>query len=275
MKNVLSIAGSDPSGGAGIQADLKTMCAMGVYGMTAVTAVTVQNTLAVYDVLEVDASVVAGQIKAVFDDIRVDAVKVGMVSSADIIRVIGAGLTEFQARNIVIDPVMVSKSGYRILREDAIDALRALVAMADVVTPNIPEAEILCGFEVRTEDDMRAAAEAITAIGAKNVLVKGGHRADEGAGDMLLSDGVFTFLRTARIPTKNTHGTGCTLSSAIASRLAVGDGTLTAVRAAKEYITRAISDAYDVGAGAGPVGHMTDLYRRAGVIEAKQEGGVK
>jgi hydroxymethylpyrimidine/phosphomethylpyrimidine kinase len=268
MKNVLSIAGSDPSGGAGIQADLKTMCAMGVYGMTAVTAVTVQNTLAVYDVLEVDAAVVAGQIKAVFDDIRVDAVKVGMVSSADIIRVIGDKLKEFRARNIVIDPVMVSKSGYRILREDAIDALRGLVAMADVVTPNVPEAEILCGFGIKTEDDMRAAAEAVAAMGAKSVLVKGGHRADAGAGDMLLADGVFTLLRTARIPTKNTHGTGCTLSSAIASRLASGDGTLAAVRAAKEYITRAISDAYDVGAGAGPVGHMIDLYRRAGVIES-------
>jgi hydroxymethylpyrimidine/phosphomethylpyrimidine kinase len=265
MKNVLSIAGSDPSGGAGIQADLKTMCALGVYGMTAITAVTVQNTQAVYDVLDIDAPIVAGQIKAVFDDIRVDAVKVGMVSSAAILRVICAGLTGFGARNVVIDPVMVSKSGYRLLREDAIDALRELVAIADVVTPNILEAEILCGFPIGTEDDMRRAAEAIAAGGAKNVLIKGGHRTGADAGDLLLAGGTFSFLRVPRISTKNTHGTGCTLSSAIASRLALGDDVEAAVRAAKEYITQAIGDAYEVGAGVGPVGHMAELYRRAGM----------
>jgi hydroxymethylpyrimidine/phosphomethylpyrimidine kinase len=264
MKNVLSIAGSDPSGGAGIQADLKTMCALGVYGMTAITAVTVQNTQAVYDVQEIDASVVAGQIKAVFDDIRVDAVKVGMVSSAAIIRTIRDGLTAFRARNIVIDPVMVSKSGYRILREDAALALRELVAIADVVTPNIPEAEMLCGFPIETEADMRAAAEAIAALGARNVLVKGGHGTGEDASDLLYANGAFGFLRAARIHTKNTHGTGCTLSSAIASRLARGDDIETAVRAAKDYVTQAIADAYAVGAGAGPVGHMAALYRRMG-----------
>jgi hydroxymethylpyrimidine/phosphomethylpyrimidine kinase len=265
LKNVLSIAGSDPSGGAGIQADLKTMCALGVYGMTAITAVTVQNTQAVYDVQEIDAPIVAGQIKAVFDDIRVDAVKVGMVSSAAIIRVIRDGLLAFRAQNLVIDPVMVSKSGYRILREDAVLALRELVAIADVVTPNIPEAEILCGFPVETEDDMRKAAEAIAAMGARNVLVKGGHRAGKDATDLLLSNGAFICLRAARIDTKNTHGTGCTLSSAIASRLARGDDVETAVRAAKDYVTQAIADAYAVGAGVGPVGHMAALYRRAGL----------
>jgi hydroxymethylpyrimidine/phosphomethylpyrimidine kinase len=265
MRNVLSIAGSDPSGGAGIQADLKTMCAMGVYGMSAVTAVTVQNTQAVYDVQEIKASVVAGQIRAVFDDIRVDAVKVGMVSSAAIIRAIRACLTRLGARNIVVDPVMVSKSGYRILREDATLALRELVAMADVVTPNIPEAEILCGFPIKTEGDMRAAAEAIAAGGAKNVLVQGGHRADGDAADLLLAGGQVVLLRAARIRTKNTHGTGCTLSSAIASRLARGDDVRAAVRAAKDYITQAIEDAYAVGAGVGPVGHMAALYRRAGM----------
>ncbi|MDR2089767.1 MAG: bifunctional hydroxymethylpyrimidine kinase/phosphomethylpyrimidine kinase [Clostridiales Family XIII bacterium] len=265
MKNVLSIAGSDPSGGAGIQADLKTMCAMGVYGMTAITAVTAQNTRAVLGVRELEPSVVAGQIEAVFDDIRVDAVKVGMVSSAEIIAAIRDCLTRFRARNIVVDPVMVSKSGYAILREDAALALRGLIAMADVVTPNIPEAEMLCGFPVKTEDDMRAAAEAIAAMGAKNVLVKGGHFAGEEAGDLLLADGGFSFLRAPRVKTKNTHGTGCTLSSAIASRLARGDDASAAVRAAKAYITRAIRDAYDVGAGAGPVGHMAELYRRAGM----------
>jgi hydroxymethylpyrimidine/phosphomethylpyrimidine kinase len=265
MRNVLSIAGSDPSGGAGIQADLKTMCAMGVYGMSAVTAVTVQNTRAVYDVQEIKASVVAGQIRAVFDDIRVDAVKVGMVSNAEIIRTICACLTRLGARNIVVDPVMVSKSGYRILREDATLALRELVAMADVVTPNIPEAEILCGFPIKTEDDMRAAAEAIAAGGARSVLVKGGHRADADAADLLLADGEVALLRAARERTKHTHGTGCTLSSAIASRLARGDDIRAAVRAAKDYVTRAIEDAYAVGAGVGPVGHLAALYRRAGM----------
>jgi hydroxymethylpyrimidine/phosphomethylpyrimidine kinase len=238
---------------------------MGVYGMTAVTAVTVQNTQAVYDVQEIEASVVAGQIKAVFDDIRVDAVKVGMVSSAAIIRAICDCLRRFRARNIVIDPVMVSKSGYRILREDAALALRELVAMADVATPNIPEAEILCGFSIETEGDMRRAAEAIAADGAKSVLVKGGHLPGEEAGDLLFADGAFTVLRAARIKTKNTHGTGCTLSSAVACRLARGDDTLSAVRAAKDYITQAIGDAHPIGAGVGPVGHMAALYRRAGM----------
>jgi hydroxymethylpyrimidine/phosphomethylpyrimidine kinase len=175
------------------------------------------------------------------------------------------GLAGFRARNIVVDPVMVSKSGHRILREDAVSALRELVSVADIVTPNIPEAEILCGFSIRTEDDMRAAAEAIAAGGAKSVLVKGGHREAEDAADLLFSDGAFTFLRAGRISTKNTHGTGCTLSSAIACGLALGNDVPAAVRAAKEYITRAISDAYAVGSGAGPVGHMTELYRRAGV----------
>jgi hydroxymethylpyrimidine/phosphomethylpyrimidine kinase len=241
------------------------MCALGVYGMTAITAVTVQNTRAVYDVQEIDASIVAGQIKAVFDDIRVDAVKVGMVSSAAIIRAIRDGLLAFRAQNVVIDPVMVSKSGYRILREDAVLALRELVAIADVVTPNLPEAEILCGFPIVTEDDMRAAAEAISAMGARNVLVKGGHRVGADASDLLLSNDAFTYLRATRVDTKNTHGTGCTLSSAIASRLAYGDDVCTAVRAAKDYITQAIADAYAVGAGVGPVGHMAALYRRAGL----------
>jgi hydroxymethylpyrimidine/phosphomethylpyrimidine kinase len=265
MKNVLSIAGSDPSGGAGIQADLKTMCALGVYGMAAITAVTVQNTRAVYDMREIEASVVAAQIEAVFEDIRVDAVKVGMVSSAEIIGAIRACLTKLRARNIVVDPVMVSKSGCRILREDAARALRELVAIADIVTPNIPEAEILCGFPIESADDMRRAAETIARMGARSVLVKGGHLSGEAAEDILLADGAFTALRAARVHTRHTHGTGCTLSSAVASRLARGDDIPEAVRAAKDYVTQAIGDAYAVGTGIGPVGHMAALYRRAGM----------
>lgn len=263
MKNVLSIAGSDPSGGAGIQADLKTMCALGVYGMSAITAVTVQNTQKVYDVQEIAAHIVAGQIEAVFTDIRVDAVKVGMVSSAEIIRIIRDNLVKFAAKNIVVDPVMVSKSGYRLLREDAAQAVRELVAIADIVTPNIPEAELLAEMEISDEAGMRVAARRIAALGAKQVLIKGGHRIGEDASDLLYAGGEFLLLPAKRIPTKDTHGTGCTLSSAIASRLALGDTMEQAVRAAKEYITRAIQDAYAVGQGVGPVGHLAELYRRA------------
>ncbi|MDR3296253.1 MAG: bifunctional hydroxymethylpyrimidine kinase/phosphomethylpyrimidine kinase, partial [Clostridiales Family XIII bacterium] len=210
MRNVLSIAGSDPSGGAGIQADLKTMCAMGVYGMTAVTAVTVQNTQAVYDVQDVREDIVRGQIQAVFDDIRVDAVKIGMVSSAGILRVIRDSLLEFRAKNIVLDPVMVSKSGYSLLKEDAAGLVRELAAIADLVTPNIPEAEILCGFSVKTDSDMRKAAEFIAAAGAKNVLIKGGHRGGFTSGDLLLTAGGWMSLDAERIDTQHTHGTGCT-----------------------------------------------------------------
>ncbi|MDR2133880.1 MAG: bifunctional hydroxymethylpyrimidine kinase/phosphomethylpyrimidine kinase [Treponema sp.] len=263
MRNVLTIAGSDSSGGAGIQADLKTMCALGVYGMSAITAVTAQNTQGVYDVQEIDAAVVDGQIRAVFEDIRVDAVKVGMVSSAAIIAAIRKRLLASGAKNIVVDPVMVSKSGYPLLRKEAVEAIRGLTEIADVVTPNIPEAEILAGFPVKTVEDMRRAAELIAERGAKNVLVKGGHRIGDDAGDLLLTGGNCVFLRAGRIDTKNTHGTGCTLSSAIACRLALGDTVEEAARAAKKYITRAIADAYEVGKGTGPVGHLTALYRKA------------
>ncbi|MFP3043689.1 bifunctional hydroxymethylpyrimidine kinase/phosphomethylpyrimidine kinase [Treponema primitia] len=268
MKNVLTIAGSDPSGGAGIQADLKTMCAQGVYGMSVITAVTVQNTQRVYGVQEIDTSIVAGQIDAIFDDIRVDALKVGMVSSAEIIGIIREKLLNRKAKNIVIDPVMVSKSGYSLLREDAVEAVRELAAIADVVTPNIPEAEILAGFPIRTGEDMKRAAAVIAAAGAKHVLIKGGHRYGTRAEDLRFTgvDGACIFLNAERINTKNTHGTGCTLSSAIACRLALGDSVEEAIRAAKDYITQAIADSYEVGKGHGPVGHLAALYRRAGLV---------
>ena len=265
MKNVLSIAGSDSSGGAGIQADLKTMCALGVYGMTVITAVTAQNTRGVYGVREIEPELVAAQIEAVFGDIRVDAVKIGMVSGADIIAAIRDGLVKYQAKNIVVDPVMVSKSGCHLLRPEALDAVRELAAIAGVITPNIPEAELLCGFPVKTENDMRKAAETIALLGAKNVLIKGGHRLGDDAADLLFAGGAFTLLHTRRIDTTHTHGTGCTLSSAIACRLALGDTVEEAVRAAKEYITQAIADAYPAGGGHGPVGHLAALYRRAGM----------
>jgi hydroxymethylpyrimidine/phosphomethylpyrimidine kinase len=266
VKNVLSIAGSDSSGGAGIQADLKTMCALGVYGMTVITAVTAQNTRGVYAVREIESELVAAQIEAVFGDIRVDAVKVGMVSMPGIIRAVRDGLGKFNAKNIVVDPVMVSKSGYHLLREEALPAVRELAAIARVLTPNIPEAELLSGFPIKTEDDMRKAAETIALLGAKNVLIKGGHRLGSDAADLLFSGGAFTLLQTSRIDTTHTHGTGCTLSSAIACRLALGDTVEEAVRAAKDYITQAILDAYPAGGGHGPVGHLSALYRKAGMI---------
>jgi hydroxymethylpyrimidine/phosphomethylpyrimidine kinase len=265
VKNVLSIAGSDSSGGAGIQADLKTMCALGVYGMTVITAITAQNTQGVYDVQEIEPPMVEAQINAVFKDIRVDAVKIGMVSRTDIIHTIRTSLLNLKAKNIVVDPVMVSKSGHRLLRPEALDAVRELAGIADVLTPNIPEAELLCGFSIETENDMQEAARKIAGLGAKNVLIKGGHRLGSDAVDMLFTGGKFVRLQTRRIDTKHTHGTGCTLSSAIACRLALGDSAEDAVRAAKDYITEAITNAYAVGGGNGPVGHLAALYRKAGM----------
>jgi len=271
MKNVLSIAGSDSSGGAGIQADLKTMCAFGVYGMTAITAITAQNTQGVYGVQEITPALVAGQIEAVYKDIRVDAVKIGMVFQADIIRAVRESLTRFQAKNIVLDPVMVSKSGCELMQSEALPAICELLAIADVVTPNIPEAELICGFPIQAKSDMQAAAEKMRSMGAKNVLVKGGHRLGSDASDLLFSGGKFIELQTKRIDTRHTHGTGCTLSSAIACRLALGDSVEDAARAAKDYITEAITNAYAVGGGNGPVGHLAALYRKAGIFEFEQE----
>jgi hydroxymethylpyrimidine/phosphomethylpyrimidine kinase len=273
MKNVLSIAGSDSSGGAGIQADLKTMCALGVYGMTAITAVTAQNTQGVYGVREIEPALIKAQIDAVFRDIRVDAVKIGMVPGAEGIGVLRECLAAFNAKNIVVDPVMVSKGGFRLLRLEALDAVKGLAAIADVFTPNIPEAELLCGFSIAAEEDMRKAAWKLAALGAKNVLIKGGHRLGADAADLLFTGGGFVRLQTRRIDTIHTHGTGCTLSSAIASRLALGDPVEEAVRAAKDYITGAIMDAYPVGQGIGPVGHLAALYRKAGMEPDRAEPG--
>jgi hydroxymethylpyrimidine/phosphomethylpyrimidine kinase len=270
MKHVLSIAGSDSSGGAGIQADLKTMCALGVYGMTAITALTAQNTRGVYRVQEIEPGMVAAQIEAVFTDIRVDAVKIGMVSSEEIIGTIRDCLLRFKAQNIVIDPVMVAKSGDPLLRPGAERAVRDFAALADILTPNIPEAELLSGMTIRTGEDMLRAAEKLaardgTSRGPRHILIKGGHRLENGAEDLFYSGGRVLRLPAKRIETRHTHGTGCTLSTAIACRLALGDSPEEAVRAAKDYITRAIRDAYALGGGSGPVGHLADLYRRAGM----------
>jgi hydroxymethylpyrimidine/phosphomethylpyrimidine kinase len=248
------------------------MCALGVYGMTVITAVTAQNTQGVYRVREIEPSMVTAQIEAVFDDIPVDAVKIGMVSSIEIIQTIRECLFRYRAKNIVIDPVMVAKSGDALLRPEAQQGAREFAALADILTPNIPEAEILSGMSIRSREDMIRAAEKISALGRgpRNVLLKGGHRLGQyqlgtEAEDLFYTGGRAVWLPAKRIETRHTHGTGCTLSSAIACRLALGDSPEEAVRAAKKYITQAIADFYAVGKGNGPVGHLAALYRRAGM----------
>lgn len=264
MKKVLTIAGSDSCGGAGIQADLKTMSALGVYGMSVITAVTAQNTTGVYEVQEIDKKVIEAQIRCIFEDIQVDAVKIGMVSNAEIIKIIRELLIEYKAKNIVLDPVMVSKSGYFLLKPEAVNELKNLISIADIVTPNIPEAEVLTGLKIINQQDMELAALNISKLGVKNVLVKGGHRCND-ANDVLLTDGIFVTINGHRIATKNTHGTGCTLSSAIASYIAKGHLVKEAVALSKEYITKAIENSFPIGKGVGPVGHFIEVYKKAGI----------
>ncbi|MHC1721512.1 MAG: bifunctional hydroxymethylpyrimidine kinase/phosphomethylpyrimidine kinase [Clostridiaceae bacterium] len=264
MKKVLTIAGSDSCGGAGIQADLKAMSALGVYGMSVITAVTAQNTMGVQDVQEISLDIIEAQLRSVFDDIEVDAVKIGMVSNPEIIMLIKRLLLEYEAKNIVLDPVMVSKSGYFLLKEEAQEAIKELISIACLVTPNIPEAEVLTGMGIDTEDAMKTAALKIQSLGAGNVLIKGGHRCND-ASDILLSGSDFYVLEGKRINTTNTHGTGCTLSSAIASYMAKGYSLKDAVGLSKDYITKAIENSFSIGNGVGPVGHFVDLYEKAGM----------
>lgn len=268
MKNVLTIAGSDSSGGAGIQADLKTFCALGTYGMSVITAVTAQNTLGVTGVEEISPRMVAAQIDAVFQDIRVDAVKIGMVSSVDIIKTIASKLREYKAKNIVVDSVMVSKSGHHLLRPEARDVLiEELLSLAHVVTPNLMEAEVLTSIEISSIEHMEQAARAIHSMGPANVLVKGGHLEGDEAVDILFDGKNFAYYKSKRIDTKNTHGTGCTLSSAIAAYLAKGYQVKEAVKKAKDYITVAIKHSIELGKGAGPTHHFYKLYKKAGMVE--------
>lgn len=257
MRAVLSIAGSDSSGGAGIQADIKTITAHRLFAETVITALTAQNTLGVTGVLEATPEFVRLQIDTVFEDIRPDAVKVGMVSSAAIIRAIAEGLRAHEVGRVVVDPVMVSTSGSRLLADDALNALkRELLPLASVVTPNIPEAEILADGRIEGEADMADAARAIAAACGSAVLVKGGHGTAD-ANDLLVTpDGFELWLRGERIDTKNTHGTGCTLSSAIACGLAQGLPVEEAVRRAKRYVTGAIAHDVHLGRGNGPLNHM-------------------
>lgn len=259
MRTALSIAGSDSSGGAGIQADIKTMSANGVYAMTAVTALTAQNTTGVTDILDSTPAFLSAQLDAVFTDIFPDAVKIGMVSSAELISVIAQKLRQYEARHIVVDPVMVATSGSRLLREDAVEALRTeLLPLAEVATPNIPEAEILADMPIRTPADMEAAARKISEQYGCAVLCKGGHDLND-ANDLLWKDGAGYWFNGRRINNPNTHGTGCTLSSAIAANLAKGMALEDAVRRAKEYISGALAAMLDLGHGRGPMNHLFDL----------------
>ena len=222
MKNLLTIAGSDSSGGAGIQADLKTFSAHGTYGMSIITAITAQNTQGVVAVQNVEEELIKKQIDAIFDDIKVDAVKIGMVSEINIIKCIAERLRFYNPAIIVVDPVMISKSGYSLLADNACKTLcEELIPIATLVTPNLPEAEVICGFKVENKQDMLKAAEAILKLGAQNVLLKGGHLTDV-ADDLLYNKSGQTWFRCERIDTKNTHGTGCTLSASLASNLAKG-----------------------------------------------------
>ena len=259
MRTALSIAGSDSSGGAGIQADIKTMSANGVYAMTAVTALTAQNTTGVTDILDSTPAFLSAQLDAVFTDIFPDAVKIGMVSSAELISVIAQKLRQYGARHIVVDPVMVATSGSRLLREDAVEALKTeLLPLAEVATPNIPEAEILADMPIRTPADMEAAARKISEQYGCAVLCKGGHDLND-ANDLLWKDGAGYWFNGRRINNPNTHGTGCTLSSAIAANLAKGMALEDAVRCAKEYISGALAAMLDLGHGRGPMNHLFDL----------------
>ena len=266
MRHLLTIAGSDCSGGAGIQADLKTFAALGVFGMSAITAVTVQNTQGVRDSQDVRPEIIAGQIQAVFDDIRVDGVKIGMVSCIDTIDAIAKALGGCAAAQVVLDPVMVSKSGFRLLSSDAVDALvQTLFPLAYMITPNIPEAELITGITIQTTVDMEKAARRLHGLGAPFVLLKGGHRASD-ATDILFDGSAFKHFPGKKIETPHTHGTGCTLSAAIATFLAKGEPPAAAVARAKAYVTECIASAVGIGKGVGPLNHLFPLYSKAGLI---------
>ena len=262
MKTVLTIAGSDSSGGAGIQADLKTMTMNGVFGMSAVTALTAQNTCGVSSILTVSPEFLGQELDAVFSDIRPDAVKIGMVSDGTLIRVIADRLTHYEAEHIVLDPVMAATSGAKLMEEKAVETLtHLLIPLAEVITPNIPEAEVLSGLTIRTEADMRAAAASIAETFGCSVLLKGGHSHND-ANDLLYERGTAAWFRGRRIDTHNTHGTGCTLSSAIAANLAKGFDLHESVCRAKEYVSGALAAMLDLGRGSGPMNHAFGLQGR-------------
>ena len=255
MKSVLTIAGSDSIGGAGIQADVKSITCNGCYAMTAITAMTAQNTLGVKSIQESSPEFLEDQIDAIFADIVPDAVKIGMVSNRKLIEIISRKLKEYGAKNIVLDPVMVATSGAKLISEDAIETLKEnLIPLATLITPNIPESEILSGMKIETEEQMVYAAKHISEKFKTAVLVKGGHSIND-ANDVLYADGKFLWFPQERIENSNTHGTGCTLSSAIASHLAKGEPIECAINSAKKYLTECLKAGLDLGKGSGPLMH--------------------
>lgn len=263
-KRALSIAGFDGSGGAGIQADLKTFSALGCYGMTVLTALPVQNTQGVRSIYEIPLKCIEEQMRSIFEDIGVDVVKIGMLHRPEIVEIVVALLKEYGALKIVVDPVMVAKSGDRLLKKEAVLAIKELLLpIVTVLTPNIPEAEDLLDKKITTELEMENAAREICEMGAKSTVVKGGHCEGEFSRDCLWDDGVAHWFSSARIKTKNTHGTGCTFSAAIAAFLAQGQGIVEATEGAKRYLTGALRSGaeYQIGYGNGPVNHFYDIWR--------------
>ena len=264
-RRALTIAGSDSGGGAGIQADLKTFAALGCYGMSAITALTAQNTVAVTGIHAVPPAFIAQQIDAVMEDIGVDAVKIGMLHSSEVIRTVTERLVHYGVRDVVLDPVMVAKSGDRLLQDEAVEALRTvLLPVARVITPNLPEASVLLEGPIEGLEQMKEACRALADLGPEAVLLKGGHLGGERSPDLLYvrTDGGLSVLEAERIETANTHGTGCTLSSAIAAYLARGYGLGEAIGEAKAYITQALraGAAYRLGQGRGPVHHFHEYW---------------
>ena len=255
MKTALTIAGSDSGGGAGIQADIKTMLANGVFATSAITALTAQNTIGVTGIMDVTPEFLAKQLDCVFTDIFPDAVKIGMVSSPELISVIAEKLREYAPENIVLDPVMVATSGSKLITDEAVAVLKTqLIPIASVITPNIPEAKVLTGMEITSAEDMESAARKIFEDFGCSVLIKGGHQLND-ANDLLYSGSEMTWYKGERIDNPNTHGTGCTLSSAIASNLAKGFGLAESITRAKRYISGALAAMLDLGSGSGPMDH--------------------
>ncbi|SET66733.1 bifunctional hydroxymethylpyrimidine kinase/phosphomethylpyrimidine kinase [[Clostridium] polysaccharolyticum] len=259
MKKILTIAGSDSSGGAGVQADIKTITVHKMYAMTAITAMTAQNTTGVFGIMESTPDFLESQLDSVFTDIFPDAVKIGMVPSAALIKSIVKKLKQYNAKNIVVDPVMIATSGNSLVSENTMQALcNELIPAADIITPNLFEAQSICNFEIRTKQDVEMAARKIKKNFKGTVVIKGGHF-DDSADDLILYGDKIIWLKGKRIDNSNTHGTGCTLSSAIACNLAQGNDPVTSVKRAKEYLTGAISDGLNLGKGSGPLNHCYKL----------------
>jgi hydroxymethylpyrimidine/phosphomethylpyrimidine kinase len=267
MKHVLTIAGSDSSGGAGIQADLKTFSAHGTFGMSVITAITAQSTRGVFGVQDIEAQMIQKQLEVIFEDIKVHGIKIGMVSSVTTIKTIAGVLKNHREIPLVLDPVMVSKSGYNLLELEAKVALiENLLPLATIVTPNLPEAEVILGEKISNLDDMKRAGEKIYKLGPKYVLMKGGHLEDEFSTDVLYDGCQWTEFVTRRIDTKNTHGTGCTLSASLCSNIAKGLTIEKAVAASKAYVTKAIENSFSIGQGPGPVHHFHNFYNKLGEV---------